>query len=1291
MRRRVGSFKVWPVLISAGAAAMAMAPTPAKAQLDINPPLPNVMLLLDTSGSLERMTDRTELPTEGALDNCLAANYEKNRWATVVNALTGTVLNPSCEPPDRNDASFRFEYGTNVHGGEPYDFNYYLPFHRIASNGCVMSPDGSTYNAASWWDFPSGSVIETDASFGACGSTFQQDADGIIDTFGNRVRFGLMTFDPLTEPDTDEVGTYSYWFRSTGGDDWSANSQSTVGWPLACTTRLDMEVGARNPSAPPWEGRLMGFGDYDIDFATVQANNDNVQTAIMAMRPYGATPLAGMMNDVQEFLTNDDSTISPAGGPSHDPADVSQSLSAKDDPYWDFDPGSSYQCRKTFIVLLSDGEPNLDLRPDCDDPGGQDCSGVPGIPDGGLPNTFGCCPFDTPSNIAAELAQDTGANARDVNTYVIGLGLSQIDADVSVPTDGFDESVDCNDIIDDSLGPPAYLEGGTFQLGGVCNRTGVDDTVVGLEACCALSSVAFNGDTERAYFPASIDSLKSAFAQVLDDIASGSTGRTHPVFNNVRNRQWQDYDTVGTVNGYQVLSSLEAPLGQDLWRGNLQRKRYSCSGGVSSPTPLDIDESEGDDFGKNLNDNLAQRKYWTVNPDQDGSSTAYPQRSVRPFLAAADDDGMGVYDSSDTALDDISSHVGNVDSESLRLAPAGIFPSMCDNTLEASGNAALCKARLLEWNAGENVVLPSTTAYLRNDAFGAIYHSTPNIIGPPSALVRDESYSSYAETEAGMPTMLYTGTTDGQLHAFIVQLNKDPTGDNVPFLWPSEGGTDTEQNELWTFMPPMALSGLAGSFDQQSILLDGVPVIQDVVFARNQAGAVGGSATWNRVLLMAGGDTASSNGYYYALDVTNPRAPKFLWQLSTSDSDEPLFGKKTPTPAITNLAIDIAGTRTEVAVAILAGGSGSAVDPVTSCARAATGAVASAPAAPYTPRANVRCWQDTGGSASGSSGRSVTIVRLDTGEVLMSMRADAAEGPGGMTNCPASPCNVMDVEFDSPMTGEPVAFPGGVGAVASRVYVGDDDGTLWRIDLSDPDPQNWSVDIAWDTFYDQAFDGGHLIPNAPITSVDEVGDTVLLFATGDQEVFGYTAGQLQRVLSITDIPTGGAFAPMLNWQEDLPDGERVTGPMVLFDSIAYFATFEPNSAPTCEFGHAKVWGLHYRNAEPLTTPPEGLASFDATPLVVDPDVKFIDEADGTIVFGLAAIQVPSCSSSANVFDYFNPESRLSGVDEGVFQLVYSTGKGGTAAQTGDKTNSMTFNLKQPDPFLRIDSYAAIIE
>ena len=75
-------------------------------QTDTNPPLPNVLLMVDNSGSMERMIDGTlpestpantcnctEVPGSPPSANCnwAAQPASPNRWGVLTQALTGTI------------------------------------------------------------------------------------------------------------------------------------------------------------------------------------------------------------------------------------------------------------------------------------------------------------------------------------------------------------------------------------------------------------------------------------------------------------------------------------------------------------------------------------------------------------------------------------------------------------------------------------------------------------------------------------------------------------------------------------------------------------------------------------------------------------------------------------------------------------------------------------------------------------------------------------------------------------------------------------------------------------------------------------------------------------------------------------------------------------------------------------------------------------------------------------------------------------------------------------------------
>jgi hypothetical protein len=173
LRQNMG-YRRW--LLAAGVlTAVVGRPESAGAQLATsNVPLPNVLLLLDTSGSFENMINGSlpEAPANnpsasGSYADCTLglqaslgaispsnplgqAETAPNRWGIMMQALTGNVQPYySCISMDRTQHAFRDQYGirmgaTDISLQVPYDYGYYLPYHRPAA---VVG--GSTSSAAS--------------------------------------------------------------------------------------------------------------------------------------------------------------------------------------------------------------------------------------------------------------------------------------------------------------------------------------------------------------------------------------------------------------------------------------------------------------------------------------------------------------------------------------------------------------------------------------------------------------------------------------------------------------------------------------------------------------------------------------------------------------------------------------------------------------------------------------------------------------------------------------------------------------------------------------------------------------------------------------------------------------------------------------------------------------------------------------------------------------------------------------------------------------------------------------
>ncbi len=305
-------------------------------------------------------------------------------------------------------------YGSGSHGGaEQYATDF-------PSDGIILRP----YNAL---------TVTANPTTGACSQfasmqySQYQYQDGAIPSASTLMRFGLMTFDQDPSSRASRRDDRLDPHRSSARD--SPDPQTTAfgafagmwsyfpGWDSGRRVHLPgqspdgvcdravaaIAVGARNPAAPPWEGRMMRFPSTN-DLAAQETNNQNVSNVVLATRPYGATPLAGMFADAQYYLWND-----PKGPEQSDPL---------------------VHCgqRPQYIIVLTDGVPNLDLQPDCSAP--------PVSPDPSNPMAMavgGHCPFPKPEVTAETLNTATGGSVHSVTTFVLGSAVSSVkDGSVNV-------------------------------------------------------------------------------------------------------------------------------------------------------------------------------------------------------------------------------------------------------------------------------------------------------------------------------------------------------------------------------------------------------------------------------------------------------------------------------------------------------------------------------------------------------------------------------------------------------------------------------------------------------------------------------------------------------------------------------------------------------------------------------------------------------------------------------------------------------------------------------------------
>jgi type IV pilus assembly protein PilY1 len=296
------------------------------------------------------------------------------------------------------------------------------------------------------------------------------------------------------------------------------------------------------------------------------------------------------------------------------------------------------------------------------------------------------------------------------------------------------------------------------------------------------------------------------------------------------------------------------------------------------------------------------------------------------------------------------------------------------------------------------------------------------------------------------------------------------------------------------------------------------------------------------------------------------------------------------------------------------------------------------------------------------------------------------------------------LNIPAPITGQPKAFPDTTGAVADRIFVGDRDGRLWRVDVSSKNPADWSMQVFFDAFYDNPSAGPQPVVLPPALSTDDEGRVTVAFATGDQQVVAAPATMVNRVFSLTEkLNPSHAFVANVNWMQTLTDGYRVTGPMQIFNKGLYYAASKPPDATgkTCHRGAAKIFGAHYIESadEDHTDPASGPANSPAFP-----DKLQIDAVDPGVVFGLNVQPDPTCKSTAtNVtgddsFGYGSIQMARQ-VSPGKFFLNYTvsgvrTDAGGTSDTTQDVSRGLTdVKTELPPPHVPVtfQSWALIYE
>jgi type IV pilus assembly protein PilY1 len=443
---------------------------------------------------------------------------------------------------------------------------------------------------------------------------------------------------------------------------------------------------------------------------------------------------------------------------------------------------------------------------------------------------------------------------------------------------------------------------------------------------------------------------------------------------------------------------------------------------------------------------------------------------------------------------------------------------------------------------------------------GDILHSKPVIV----------NYQTYPFTPTNESdcllnkSLIFVGANDGMLHAF----------------------RDCDGSEAWGFVPPDGLRNLQYLSSQTHMyFVDGSPSIY--TYDADKDGVI---ETGDRVILLVGErrgggqDVAPATGFYYALDVTDPVAPRYLWRISNADAAYTELGETWSDPQITTIKI---GTSTKIVAVIGAGYDNLGED-------ARSGAVQ---------------------VSADLKGRGIYVVEIAT---LDGSGVPVFTGSGtkvwGYTNG-ATTTTTTHADMDYSIPSSVAVVDTDSNGYADRLYVGDAGGNMWRFDIGDTITANWTGRHIFSANPGSggATDVGRKIFYRP-SVVPESGYTMLLFGSGDRE-HPLNTGLVDRIYAVKDrgqtspkhesdmvdvttdtlqVSTDSALIAStlaaLDSQDgwyiklDVNSGEKVLAPALTFFS-AYFTTYSPNivaSPDPCapgNLGTGRIYVLNYKTGE----------------------------------------------------------------------------------------------------------------
>jgi hypothetical protein len=316
------------------------------------------------------------------------------------------------------------------------------------------------------------------------------------------------------------------------------------------------------------------------------------------------------------------------------------------------------------------------------------------------------------------------------------------------------------------------------------------------------------------------DELSFVLLEALKDILSGTSSFTAPVVPVTR-----------TTSGNRIYMAFFKPNETNFWEGNVTKFAIADDNSI-----IDVDGNPATwPNGAIREDAIA---YWQTKDWSDPTKTNYIHNASRK----------------------IYTYLG--DNEELAASSNAFIPPPGNPELTTTvlGNPTHTVTEIINYVRGADVFDEdgdSDTTENRIVITGDVLHSEPLVL-------------QYSYPDGSSKTMIYFGSNDGMLHAVL-----DETDPDVDI----ENNETSYGTEAWAFIPPDQLHRLKDMVEglNHQYYVDSSP--KAYFYDVDSDGLID---TGDKIILICGERKGGSS--YFALDITDPMLPKYLWRIDQSSS-----------------------------------------------------------------------------------------------------------------------------------------------------------------------------------------------------------------------------------------------------------------------------------------------------------------------------------------------------------------------------------------------------------------------